>query len=122
MTVVDDAIAHYSVLPSHAFREWRGTVEDIDAAILFFLATWSGPCLFALLRLTTHLASDTRTRPHVLVFDIDGLSPHLRRECGPLQGVGETFWIRNGVVVARLANYDREDWSRTIDENCKLLE
>lgn len=114
-------IARYSSLSPNSVRAWRSdSIEDIESAILFVLATWSGPSVAAFLLLTKQLASRAAS-PLLLVCDIDELSDQMRRALGELRGVGETFWIEDGQVVASLREYTSEEWIRAVDEHCALL-
>ena len=114
---VASAISKYSALPETAIGEWTpGVLADIDRSILFVLATWSGPSLEALRKLTTALAGEPNATA-VLMVDIDKLPAELTQQLGPLRGAGETFWIRGGRVVAKLCDYERDGWSDSITRN-----
>ncbi|MDP3277212.1 MAG: hypothetical protein Q8Q09_18630 [Deltaproteobacteria bacterium] len=114
-------IARHSSLPPNEVREWAsGSMEDIESAILFVLATWSGQSIAAFKKLTERLAS-TPASPVLLVCDIDNLSVETRRIFGSLRGAGETFWIRDGHVVASLQDYTLDDWVNAVDRNREML-
>jgi len=118
---VTSIILQYSALPPDSVKEWTpGALEDIDSSILFVLATWSGQSLAAFKKLTSRLANEPGG-PELLVCDIDKLSPELTRQLGSLRGVGETFWISKGRVVARTIDYEHDDWSDSIDKNNNIL-
>lgn len=61
------------------------------------------------------------SRPRLLVYDIDELPDELRRSLGPLRGVGETFWVHDGTILASLTDYKRDDWSEIVSHACKVL-
>ena len=114
-------IARYSSLPQNDVREWsEDTIEDMESAILFVLALWSGQSIAAFKKLTERLAG-TPPSPSLFVCDIDTLSAEIRKQFGSLQGVGETFWIRNGQVVASMRDYTSVDWSASVDRNNETL-
>jgi hypothetical protein len=114
-------IARYSLLPEGAVKEWpSGSVEDIESAIVFVLALWSGPSIAAFGKLTSLLAN-TPAPPPILVCDIDNLSSETTRLFGKLRGVGETFWIRDGQVVASLWDYTSDDCLASVERNSEML-
>lgn len=114
-------IERYSALPSGSVRQWTpGNLHQVEAAILFVMATWSGQSIAAFKKLTTHLVRAER-RPKLLVCDIDDLSPDARSSLDNPRGIGETFWILRGRVIATMANYAKGDWSDAIDANNRLL-
>ena len=84
-------IAKHSSLPPDAVKEWSssGSMNEIQSAILFVLATWSGQSISAFKRLTERLAN-TPAAPALLVCDIDDLSSEAIKLFG-LRGMGETF-------------------------------
>jgi hypothetical protein len=114
-------IARYSLMPPNEVTEWSsGSIEDIGSAILFVLAPWSGQCIAAFKKLTERLAN-TPVPPVVLVCDIDQLSSETSSLLGGLRGVGETFWILDGKVVAMLRDYTSDEWLASVDRNSALL-
>ncbi|MCX5747478.1 MAG: hypothetical protein NT062_33860 [Proteobacteria bacterium] len=120
-TGVEKSIALYSSLPPNEVSEWlSGSIEDIDSAILFVLATWSVPSTIAFVKLTRRLAN-TPASPALLVCDIDKLSSDADKLFGNLRGVGETFWIRDGQVVASLRDYTSDEWGNVVDRNSEML-
>ncbi len=114
-------IARYSLLPQSGVKEWpSGSLEGIESAILFVLAPWSGPSIAAFGKLTSLLAN-TPAPPPLLVCDIDNLPSETKKLFGKLRGVGETFWIRDGQVVASLCDYTADDCLTSVDRNSELL-
>jgi hypothetical protein len=116
-------VAQYSSLPPDAVKEWpssSSSMNEIDSAILFVLAIWSGQSISAFKRLTERLAN-TPASPTLLVCDIDNLSSDAIRLFGDLRGMGETFWIRKGQVVASLRDYKSDEWRNSVDRNGELL-
>jgi len=121
MRVMDD-LAQYSSLPPGDVHEWTTSViEDLDSSILFVHAPWSGPSYVAFTKLTARLASAPGS-PRLFVRDIDTLSADTKRTFGVLRGVGETFWIRDGHVVASLRDYAGDGWTESFDINNGLLD
>lgn len=118
---VTEIIHRYSSLDPRIIVQTRvESLHDIGSSILFVLAVWSGPSIAAFKRLTEHWAT-LPSRPRLLVYDIDELPDELRRSLGPLRGVGETFWVHDGTILAALADYKRDDWSEIVSRNCDRL-
>lgn len=121
---VQDAIDKYSMLPIGRVRAWdpKG-VRTIELGIVFVLATWSGEALASLRRLTGLLASDfPNFKVPVLVWDADALTQGSAQALGsPIHGYGETFWVRNGRIIARLSNYRKPGWEDDVRRNTEIL-
>jgi hypothetical protein len=79
----------------------------IRRGIIFIFAVWSGPAIIAFHRFTRVLAGIDTTGLDLVVLDTDCLSS----EAGTalwgknVGGGGETLWVRDGAVVARLLLY-----------------
>jgi len=89
--------------------------------IVFIYARWSGTAIHAWQTLTTALATLERL-PAVVVVDADEFQPALANELlGELpQGKGETFWMKQGRIVAMLSGY-RESATETIFQHSQSL-
>ncbi len=88
--------------------------EQIDCAVLFCHALWSGPSKEALTTLARALAEKEARLP-LLVIDSDELSSGVETVkkaqslFGPLLGGwGETCWIKHGAVIERRAHCQAE--------------
>jgi hypothetical protein len=104
-----------SRIPVASLREIRLrdlVVSDVAApTIVFVHAEWSGPSRASWILLTRVLA-ELPTLPSVLVADSDDLRTEedhafFRRLGDRPGGWGETYWIRNGRVIERLAKYPK---------------
>ncbi|MCU0674426.1 MAG: hypothetical protein MUE69_16745 [Myxococcota bacterium] len=118
---VTEIIHRYASLDPRSIDQTRvESLLDIGSSILFVLAVWSGPSIAAFKRLTEHLAI-LSTRPRLLVCDIDELPDEMRISLGHLHGVGETFWVHDGNILASLTDYKRDDWSEIVSRYCDHL-
>ena len=78
-------------------------VSEIELGILFVMAFWSGPAMQSFSQLLDTVARlDPGKRLRLVVVDTDTVSelqkvPPFQ---GRLHGAGETFWIRDGQIVA----------------------
>ena len=91
------------------FRVWLPSeVEElprIENGILFVFARWSGPAIKRGRGLieSIRLSGDSATT--LVLVDSDHLSSEAWRKLGATpQGFGETFWFRDGEIVARDPN------------------
>lgn len=101
-----------SGLPSWKFVVVDPTRFDpgrLDRFVVFVHAPWSGPSVQALKALGTALAQAGSEAPRLLVLELDAIAPEYSLAWfGELvQGWGETYWIRQGVIIHRLARYSR---------------
>lgn len=100
------------------------SISEIKTGVLIVWATWSLPAKRALEALAASLSShadfeeislwvaDNDEEKTQQFMDSVGQTP-----CG----TGETFWIRNGQIVARLSNYTAINWPLLIKNHRKLL-
>ena len=100
------------------------SISEIKTGVLIVWATWSLPAKRALEALAASLSShadfeeislwvaDNDEEKTQQFMDSVGQTP-----CG----TGETFWIRNGQIVARLSNYTAINWPLLIQNHRKLL-
>jgi hypothetical protein len=103
--------------------EFKTLAEAMKATngIVFVYARWSGPAIHSWQTLTAALAG-LGSLSRVLVVDADEFEATSAVELvGELpQGKGETFWIKEGKIVAKLAGY-REGDAATLIEHSKRL-
>jgi hypothetical protein len=99
-------------------------VSTIRRGIIFIFAVWSGPAFVAFHRLTGVLADIDTTGLDLVVVDIDCLTAEVGRElCGRNPGgMGETLWVRDGVVVARSALYTPDSEPEMIQHTHDLMD
>lgn len=107
-----EIIARYCSLPSDRVSEWTGTeIHGLDDGVLFVLANWSGDSLAALRKVSDSL-THTTVKMHVL--DIDTVSSSLRKTLGPLNGRGETFWVKDGEIVGHVSDFRGDQWQSVV--------
>ena len=106
---IEDALRQESRLPRDRVSVTSRPLEVRTPSIVFVLAVWSAQSMNALHHLTTILAADSFAPPFVIV-DGDDEAAVSTIEPGA-SGAGETFWVRDGKVVATINRYDelRED-------------
>lgn len=86
-------------------------------AIVIVVAAWSGPARAALTFVARTLR-DADARVPLLVADHDAPSASVAALlCEPQHGWGETAWVRDGRVLARI-----ERWRWTADEAARIVE
>jgi hypothetical protein len=111
--LVADACAVY---PSTQ-RCSAGGCELPACAVVIFVAAWSGPARAALTFVARTLR-DADARVPLLVVDHDVPSAPVVKLLGdPQHGWGETAWVRDGRVLARV-----ERWRWTADEAALIVE
>ena len=78
-------------------------LATITDAVLFVLATWSGPSIISFRLLCEGLAKNPGVQFPILLINADDYEfVAFRKTFGELpQGWGEAFWIKNGQVVFR---------------------
>jgi hypothetical protein len=93
----------------------------VPNCIVFIYARWSGTAIHSWRTLTSALAQLDRL-PRILVVDADEFQPASTTELiGELpQGKGETFWLREGQIVATLAGYREGDAASLIEHTKRL--
>lgn len=78
-------------------------VSEIELGVLFVMAFWSGPAMQSFRQLLDTVARlDSEKQLRIVVVDTDRIS-ELQKEPpfqGKLHGAGETFWVRDGQIVA----------------------
>ncbi len=78
-------------------------VSEIELGVLFVMAFWSGPAMQSFRQLLDTVARlDPEKQLRIVVVDTDRIS-ELQKEPpfqGQLHGAGETFWVRDGQIVA----------------------
>jgi len=106
---------------AYEFKSLAQALEVTDG-IIFIYAQWSGTAIQSWRALTATIAN-LEFRPLILVVDADDLEPALAiKLLGELpQGNGETFWIKNGTTVARLAGYREADTEALLEHTKRLL-
>lgn len=120
MSAALDAIAARYGLPPGAAEEWTyGPIAGLDRAIVFVMAYWSGPSAGAL-GLLAKVLSDIEPRPRLLVCDIDEIPASDVSIFGRLGGWGETFWVREGRIVAS-ESYRKPGAAERVRLSCELL-
>ena len=125
---IADVLRKETKTPFERFRIVR-QFEDlhlsaIQRGIVFIFAIWSGPAYIAFHRFTRLLANIDTSKLELVILDIDCLSPESGaalwgRSVG---GAGETVWIRNGVVVARLLLYAPDSDAELLLHTRELLD
>lgn len=86
-------------------------------AVVIVVAAWSGPARAAL-TLVARTLRGADARVPLLVVDHDVPSASVVRLLGdPQDGWGETAWVRDGRVLARV-----ERWRWTADEAARIVE
>ncbi len=105
-----------AVYPSTQLDPARG-IELPACAIVIVVAAWSGPARAALTFVARTLRDADVSIP-LLVADHDAPSASVATLLGePQHGWGETAWVRDGRVLARV---DR--WRWTEDEAARIVE
>ena len=88
----------------------RIDLEAIGTAVLFVLARWAIASLVsfrALNRALQDAVGSGQLRLHVADTDDQHTEEFIIRNGDVPSGGGETYWIKNGRIVAKMANYDR---------------
>lgn len=101
---IEDALRRESRLPRDRVSVTNRPLELKTPSVVFVLAAWSVQSMIGLRDLTTVLASDPLAPPFVIV-DADDEAAVSTLEAVP-SGAGETFWVRDGKIVASVARYD----------------
>jgi hypothetical protein len=101
---IEDALARESQLPRARVSVTNRPLSVPAPSIVFVLAAWSVQSMMALRQLTTILAADPLAPPF-LVVDTDDEAAVSQLEAIP-SGAGETFWVRDGKIVARITHSD----------------
>lgn len=106
---IRSTLEKHSVLPLDRFRIVQ-TFEDLQLlsirrGIVFIFATWSGPAYVAFKRFTRVTASIDTSLIELFILDIDCLTnaiinQYLKNARLTTAGCGETFWVRDGKIVA----------------------
>jgi hypothetical protein len=104
-------VEKHSVIPMACLRVLR-SVERVDLpeirrGIIFVFAPWSAPAVVGLQRFTKVIKSIDTHCLDLVVLDIDCLTEHLATQLFGVPsfttgGWGETIWIRDGRVIARV--------------------
>ena len=98
-------------------------VAEIRRGIVFILADWSAPAQSALRAVAAACTADDAFASITLyVADSDAESTHHFLEsigCAPA-GRGESFWISDGVIVARMPHVDPADHETLVAMNRRL--
>lgn len=107
-----EMIARYCSLQSNRVSEWAGTeIRELDDGVLFVYASWSGDSLAALRKLSKSI-QETSLRLHVV--DIDTLSLSLTSLLKPLNGRGETFWVKDGEIIGQVRDFRGDQWQSVV--------
>jgi hypothetical protein len=107
-------VRKYSAIPLDRLQIVSNTadlhLERIRRGVLFVFAAWSGQAVMALQRLTRLLGSRDFEQLEVIVLDIECMTTQEMTQIfgRTLHGDGETFWIREGKLVASLEIYKSE--------------
>jgi hypothetical protein len=85
-------------------------LERIRRGVLFIFAAWSGQAVMAWQRLTRLLGSRDFEPLDLIVMDIECMTTQEMTQIlgRTLHGQGETFWIRDGKLVASLEMHKSE--------------
>jgi hypothetical protein len=107
-------VRKYSAIPLERLQIISNTVdlhlERVRRGVLFVFAAWSGQAVLALQRLTRLLGSRDFELLDLIVIDIECMTAQEMTQIfgRTLHGDGETFWIREGKLVASLEVYKSE--------------
>lgn len=115
---IEDALRLESRLPRDRVSVTHTPLGLATPSVVFVLATWSAPSMIALRRLTTQLDADPLAPPFVIV-DADDEAAVATLEPVP-SGAGETFWVRDGKIIASITRFD-ESTEDAIEKNNALL-
>lgn len=109
MVDIRPMVEKYSVLPTdrlrlvNQFADLR--LSEMRRAIVFVYAVWSGPAVLALKRFTQVMSEMPTDALDLVILHNDCLNDdsmtQLFETAGfPAGGNGETFWIKDGVIIA----------------------
>lgn len=109
----------------HAMRdEERISFSALGAAIVFVWATWSGKAQLAIRALGKALAgiSDLKNvQVYILDHDLDSTTDMLHDAGEEAWGNGETYWVRDGRIAAKMSKYGEADCVRIVQLTNDLL-
>jgi hypothetical protein len=100
------------------------SVSEIKTGVLFVWATWSVPAKLALEALCEALSSSAGFEKIFLYIadnDADTTEQFMASTRQTPAGLGETFWISNGKILARLGDYTSKQRDVLVQYNRKLL-
>jgi hypothetical protein len=107
-------VEKYSALPSEHFRvvdKFEDVrISEIRRGIIFVLAAWSGPSIFAFRKFTEILTRLRTDSLELIVLDIDCLTAESATKLFGdatfrLGGGGEVAWVRKGCIVSRAMSF-----------------
>src|SRR5580704_1623046 len=100
------------------------SISEIKKGVLFVWAIWSVPAKQGLQAVATALSSSP-TFGEILLYLADndaGSTEQFMTSIGQTpSGMGETFWISNGEIVASLKGYSAKDLDVLVRHNRELL-
>jgi len=102
-------------------------LSAIRRGVIFVFAAWSGPSIFAFRKFTEIVSTLKTDSLDLIVLDIDCLTAESATalfgdETFRLGGWGETLWVQNGRVVARILSPDKNEESLREHTNALLGE
>lgn len=121
----------FSGVPQESFSVLGETtqfsIRSLPLAIVFIHARWSASSIRAIRALARALAELDLRNLSLVVIDTDGVDERFFKELqvdpsrSPINGHGETFWIRDGRIIARLEKYDASDLPTIREKTLALL-
>jgi hypothetical protein len=124
---ISPAVRKNSELPFERMRVIQNLdelqVANIQRAVVFVFAIWSGPALTGLRRLTRLLANLDIGSLDVIILDNDCMSAdEMIRTFGHVfHGAGEVIWIQDSRVVAELSAFRPESEPQILAHTRDLL-
>ena len=124
---ISPMVRKYSVLPFERIRLIRDITDfqlaDIRRGIVIIFAAWSGQAVLGLQRLTRLLAARAESLD-IVVIDIESMTTQEMNQWfgRELYGKGETFWIREGQIVAFLEAYNPDTEPLILSHSRRLLD
>jgi hypothetical protein len=85
-------------------------IKDVTSGVIFMFSSWS-PTIVQLRNLVNYLQDFPSVRLYFYNIDERDFLEFKNRNCLHSNGWGETYWIKNGKIVAEEEKYD----SRSID-------
>jgi hypothetical protein len=121
-------LKEYAKMPFERLRVARQFEElrlsTIRRGIIFVFAVWSGPAVMAFQRFTRILANIDTKELDLVVLDTDCLTPEVAKGLWGkmVTGAGETLWVREGLVVARMLLDIPESEAQVVQHTHALLD
>ena len=98
-------------------------MADVRRGIVIIFAAWSGQAVLGLQRLTRLLSTRAESLD-IVVIDIESMTTQEMNQWfgRDFHGKGETFWIRDGQIVAFLEAYHPETEPLILHHSRRLLD